>query len=118
MQTGSPKAIPPEPPVPAGPLPPVPSEPPVPVLIVPVQPAPSGHGQDVSLAQLHVRTPAASGCWQTHQPILGAPVESRYWPPTSPLRLLHSVQCGVAQGWDACGVIPCGQVALIADGIA
>ena len=77
----------PPPPVPAAPLPvlpPVPAIPPVPPPTPPIpvkiglQPAPSAQGHAVSLAQLHVRSPAALGAWQTHHPILAAPPESKY----------------------------------------
>ena len=68
------------------------------------------------MAQLHVRCPVELGSWQTHQPTFGAPVESMNWPPTTPPRLLQSVQCGTSQAVPARSVTPA-QTALAAVGI-
>ena len=53
---------------------------------------PAGHGHKKSLAQVHVRSPAAFGSWQTQKPDLWARRRIDEVPPSTPPRLLHSTQ--------------------------
>jgi len=57
------------------------------------------------------------GAWQTQNPLLAAPVESRYWPPASPPVLLQTVHVGTSQESEIFGIVPAGQAVLAAFGI-
>src|SRR5436190_16945698 len=98
---------------PAPPAPPAPPLPPAPV--TDRQPAPSGHGQEVLLAQLQVCTPEARAA-HTQKPILDVPEESRYRPPKTPPSLLHTTQASSWHGAAAWGNTPAPHASLGAVG--